>query len=490
MSTIRRVARNTVVLLFAQFISYLLAFFYTIYMARYLGPEEYGIIALAIAVTAIYSILIDFGIQQFLVKDIAGDRDLAGRHIINACAIKVVLAVVAYGLMAITINLLGYTQSAIIIIYTLGIATVVNSFSQTFLSFSWALEKMEYLAGGQIIGALALTLGIVLAVQTGQDVMVFSLIYVAANLIVMIYSLLALRWVLGKNKTNIGKNVFKLDMQNYLIILKQVWPIGLILLMGTIRLKSDTIILSLWSGEQAVGLYNAAYRFVDVAVLIPAMLMTSLFPVMSYYHKHSIDKYKMACTKAAKFLLILALPIAVYVDFFSSQIISLTFGQQYHGSVLALNILIWGGSVMYLGSLVGTMFITSGNQVRGMIVAAVMLVTNLALNLILIPVIGYIGASIALLITEVFGLTASVMLLHGLGYKLNILEIVKAPVVATVVVVAVLALAGYLQFNLMLAGIVGLIIYILLIIRIGIRKDDLLLMRELIDIDDRVKLTD
>jgi len=482
LSTIRRVARNTIVLLFAQAISYLLAFFYTIYMARYLGPEEYGIIALAVAITAIYNILIDFGIQQLLVRDIAGDQDLASRHIINACAIKVVLVVVSYGLMAIAVNFLGYTQSTANVIYLFGIATIINSFSQTFLSVSWALEKMEYLAIGQIINAIVLTVGIIFAVQGGQDVIAFSLIYVVANFIVLIYSLLVLRWVIGKSKKDIKKNIFKSDIQNYLLILRHVWPIGLILLMGTIRLKSDTIILSLVSGEQAVGLYNAAYRFVDVVVLIPAMLIAALFPVMSYYHKHSVEKYKMAYTKAAKLLLILAFPIAVYVNCFSGQIISLTFGQQYQDSVIALNILIWGGSVMFLGSLVGNMFITSANQVKGMLVAAVMLVINVVLNLILIPLISLTGASIALLVTEVFGLITSIILLSGVGYKLNMLEVIKAPAVGIVVVVLILGLAGILQFNIILASIVALIMYLLLIIRIGIRKDDLLLMKELINI--------
>jgi len=490
LSTIRRVARNTIVLLFAQAISYLLAFFYTIYMARYLGPEEYGIVALAVAITAIYSILIDFGIQQLLVRDMATDRDLASHHIINACSIKVVLVVVAYGLMAIAVNLLGYTQQTITVIYIFGIATVINSFSQTFLSVSWALEKMEYLAVGQVIGAVVLTIGIVFAVKVGQDVILISLIYIVANIIVLIYSLLALGFVIGKKRTNLRKNIFKSDIQNYFIILKQVWPIGLILLMGIIRLKSDTIMLSVLSGEQAVGLYNAAYRFVDMVVLIPAMLMTALFPVMSYYYKHSVDKYKIACTKAAKYLLILALPIAVYVNCFSSQIVSLTFGQQYQDSVFALNILIWAGSVMYLGSLVGNMFITSENQVKGMLVAAVMLATNVTLNLILIPIISFIGASIALLVTEVFGITASIMLLRGVGQKLNMLEVIKAPTFGIVIMVLLFATAGFMQFNLVLTSIVALIFYIYVIIKVGIRKDDLLLLKELININNGIKSAD
>jgi O-antigen/teichoic acid export membrane protein len=129
------------------------------------------------------------------------------------------------------------------------------------------------------------------------------------------------------------------------------------------------------------------------------------------------------------------------------------------------------------------MFITSENQVKGMILASIMLTINIILNLILIPIISYIGASVALLVTESIGLLCGILLLNGVGYKLNIIETIKAPAAGIVVILLILALAVYFNFSLFAASIISFLLYVLITIKIGITKDDVALIREVIGDD-------
>lgn len=94
MSTVRRIAKNTTVLLVAQVASYLLAFFYMMYAARYLGAAGFGVLCFALAFTGIFAVFADFGLRPLMVREIARDESLAPKYLANAGLMKVILVVI------------------------------------------------------------------------------------------------------------------------------------------------------------------------------------------------------------------------------------------------------------------------------------------------------------------------------------------------------------------------------------------------------------
>ena len=77
MDTTKRIAKNTAVLFFAQIISYIIAFIYTMYTARYLGSAGFGILNFAVSFTGIFAILCDLGLQTLTVREVSRDKSLA-----------------------------------------------------------------------------------------------------------------------------------------------------------------------------------------------------------------------------------------------------------------------------------------------------------------------------------------------------------------------------------------------------------------------------
>jgi len=165
LSTVRRIAKNTTVLLTAQGISLLLLLFYAMYAARYLGPANYGIINFAIAFTGIFSILADFGLQQITVRDVSRNKALALKYITNVSLLKLILAIVTYGLIALTINLLGYPLETVQVVYLIGLSVVFSAMSGVVYAITQAYERMELQAIGQIIGALISVCLVIVAVK-------------------------------------------------------------------------------------------------------------------------------------------------------------------------------------------------------------------------------------------------------------------------------------------------------------------------------------
>jgi O-antigen/teichoic acid export membrane protein len=189
MNTITRIAKNTAVLIISQIIGYILSFFYTIYLARYLGPTNFGVLTFAIAVTAIFSIVTDFGLSSLMVREIARNKSILRKYVKNIVLIKIIVVLISYGLMALIVNIIGFPRDTIIVVYFLGLSILFQTFAQMIYAVFQALEKMEYQAIVTILNSILLFTGILIGINLNFSVTNFALIYVVANCLCLLISI-------------------------------------------------------------------------------------------------------------------------------------------------------------------------------------------------------------------------------------------------------------------------------------------------------------
>jgi O-antigen/teichoic acid export membrane protein len=186
LNTVRRIAKNTLVLLVAQIVSMGLGFFYIMYTARYLGAEGFGVLSFALAFTGIFGVFTDLGLSQLTVREIARNKKLADKYIGNIIPIKLFLILLTLFLIVFFINLLGYPKNTILVVYIISISIILNSFVETFKSIYQAYEKMEYISLFNILNSFLLLVGVVIAIKQQFDVIGFAALYLIASLIVLI----------------------------------------------------------------------------------------------------------------------------------------------------------------------------------------------------------------------------------------------------------------------------------------------------------------
>lgn len=156
MSTVRRIAKNTTVILLADVVSYLLGLFFVIYTARYLGAGGFGILSFALAFTGIFSLFADLGMSRLAIREVARDKSLARKYVGNISVIKIILVSTTFGLIALAINLLGYPDQTIKVVYLVGLSVVFYAFTGMFYSIFQAFERMEFVSIGNILNSLLL----------------------------------------------------------------------------------------------------------------------------------------------------------------------------------------------------------------------------------------------------------------------------------------------------------------------------------------------
>jgi O-antigen/teichoic acid export membrane protein len=486
MSTVQRVAKNTTVLLVAQVVSYLLAFLYTMYIARYLGAAGFGILSFALAFTGIFGVFGDLGLQPLTTREVARNKSLAPKYLANVSLMKVILAAVTFGLIALAINLMGYPTETIRVVYLFGLYVICAAFTQMFYSLFQAFERMEFQAIGQMLNAALLLGGVIFAIKLGFSIIGFASLYVITSAIALGYSFAVMKLKFSNPASASTAKVIELDWSFWKPTIKEALPFGLSAIFVAIFYWIGSVMLSSMKGDEVVGWYSAAYRMVLTLLFLPSAFNSAIFPVMSGFHVSSQDALRLSYAKYLKYMLVLTVPIGVGTTLLANRIILLIFGNGYMPSVVALQILVWAFVFISMSSPFYRLLEATNNQRKGTKAAAICMASNIALNLLLIPRYSYEGASIAAVATEGVSLAISFWYCNKLGYSMP-RKLIGA---AIKVVVATLAMAAsVIVFHMLILPwliLASAAVYFALLLAIGgIDKEDRALFRTMLDSNKR-----
>jgi len=396
MGTTQRIAKNTGVLLLADAIGKIFMFFFVIYTARYLGVAGFGILSFALAFTGIFGIFSDLGLQQLAIREIARDRSLARKYLGNVAGMKIILVTITFSLIALTINLLGYPEETIRVVYLIALNIIFTAFTGMFNSIFQAFEKMEFVSVGRILNSVLLLSGALFAINQGFSVVGFASLYFLVSVIVLVYSFIVCVWKFVLLEMEVDLGFWKLTI-------KEALPFGLSGIFVAIYFWIDSVMLSLMKGDEVVGWYNAAYRLVYVLLFIPAAYFSSIYPIMSRFYKTSEDSLRFSYKKSLKYIMIVAYPIVICVTFFAPKIILLIFQEEFIPSIPALQILVWAVFFSFLAHATVYTLNSINRQIIYTKITFLAMVLNVALNLVFIPIFSFIGASFTTLFAEFLG---------------------------------------------------------------------------------------
>jgi O-antigen/teichoic acid export membrane protein len=413
MSSVRRIAKNTLLLILSNAVNLILGFFYAAYAARYLGAEGYGTIAYALALTSIFGVLMDLGLNQLAIRDVSRDRSLIDKYVFNMAAVKLILILITIVFIAVAANILSKGDStAVYIVYILALSTSLSSFANIFAVAFQAFEKMEYSSLSSIINGATMLAGALLAIYLGLDALGFAYVYLLTSIIIFIYSISIYALKFFRSRAS-------LDFPFWIHMFEESFPFGLAALFYSIFCWISSVMLSYMSGNEAVGWFNAAYRLIVILAIVPNMVNVSLFPVMCRFYVTSKSMLKYTQQKSFRYLIFLGLPIGVGTTILAGNIIYFIFGSAYANSVLCLQILVWSSVFGFASNSFSRLLATSNRQMTVTKVIAICAIETVLLNLLLIPKISYIGACLAIVAGDITFFVLTILAASKIGYSLS-----------------------------------------------------------------------
>ena len=392
MSTVQRVARNTGIIMGGDLVFRLISLVVIIYLARYLGTTGFGKYSFVFAYLAFFGVITDLGLEPILVREMSRDPSTAPKLIGNAYFIRLILTVFAVVLSMIVISFMSYPADTTTYIYIASFTLLFISFSNFYAIIFQANLRMEYREIAKLIFKIISAALIIWIIFSHGTLMQVMIVLVFSEMVKTIISYLFSR--------KLVRPKFEIDFGLWKYLFKEALPIALSTVIWIIYFRIDVLMLSMMQGDAEVGLYSAAYKLCEPLSLVPNALMISLFPIMSKYFKTSKGGLLKSYRLGFKYLLIITLPIAIGVSILSDKIILLIYGAEFAGSTNALKILIWALVFISGNAIFGRLLTSIGKQKLGMYVIALCAFGNISLNFILIPLMSYVGASIASVITS------------------------------------------------------------------------------------------
>lgn len=391
----QKIAKNTLILLFSRFGSRLLIFFFGIWVARTLGAIDFGKITFATAFILTFAPLADFGIENFLLKEIS--RRLKERiQILQSLFYpRVFLAIFAY-FLAISLGfLLGYEREDLVNLSLYGLMLLPYSLNYFFLAYFNAQEKVVKSAVLKIFYPLAhIVLGVaVLCLGLGYRWLLATV--VVANVISALIMLFFYPQILGGIKTSwarLGQ------------VIQKTWPFAALVFLAVLYLRADVLILKKIAGNQATGLYGPVTNLLPLVLLIPESFTLALFPTSSRLVQNDKKKMSQVYLKGLVILFLTSLPLVIAGFFLTPFLVPLFLGSEYLPSIPALQVIFLSFILFFVNALPGNVILASQRVKKFIPWAVSNLAVNLLLNFILIPQYSLVGAAWAKLLTEVYGL--------------------------------------------------------------------------------------
>lgn len=446
-SGVSRVARNSLAPIILNLFNRGIDFVFAFVMLRILGPEDAGIYYYAVVIFVWFDIFTNFGLDVFLIREAARQRDRAGYYFYNTTLLRLFLMIACVPLLIGFMLVRQATISpqlnheALLALGLLYIGLAPGSLSKGLTSLFYAFERAEYPAAVATITTInkaVLGLG---ALLLGYGIVGLASVSIVVNIATLVILFLGARRLMTRPS--------RLRPDGGLLrgMMRESWPLMLNHFLATIFFQIDIIILEAVRGARIVGQYSVAYRWLLAINIIPAFFTQALLPVMSRQAQEQVDEGRPALrrtyTLAIKLLVSVALPLAVLFTFMAETLTWVLGGSEFlPDGAIALQLMIWSIPFGWINSLTQYALIAVNLQ-RRITQAFIIAVTfNITANLIFIPQYGYRAAAITTIFSEIVLLLGFGWLLQGALGRLNWLDMVWRPCAAAAVMLVVL-IAGW-----------------------------------------------
>lgn len=399
MKTPHVVLKNFFSLTAAEIITRVGGVILTIYIARVLGPSNLGILAFAQAFIAYFIVLSDFNLHTIGVREIAKHKKKTSTVGTAVLATRFILSILTVALVTALLFFLNISSLSKILIFLFSVAIVPTSLNPSFI-FS-AHQRMEFEGFLKAFYQLFyFLLGLIFIVLL-KDLRVLPVTNFISGLATLLIAFpLVFKFIGFRFQRVYPSLIFNL--------FRVAFPLGIASLMIQVYYFADTIILQFIKGEQIVGFYNAAYKLMLVIVGFGFFFHSAVFPIMAEtIDKKDSTKIKRLTETTFRIVTLFGFPVAVGGTILGSKIISLAYGlSQYLPSVLPFQILVWNTLIIWVNMIFGNLLIASRKQGDYLKVVTVGAVSNVVLNIFLIPRFSMIGAAVTTLLSEFFVLAA------------------------------------------------------------------------------------
>jgi O-antigen/teichoic acid export membrane protein len=388
----RKITINTLVQIIGRGGVILISLLTTAILTRNLGKAGYGAFGVINTAVVMFFSFADWGTNMIAVRESAKSPPKAGLILGNCLFLRSLMAFLGvaafWAFVSLNPAFAKFRQEASLASFIIFFFSLKTSAQIIFHS----KLKLYLMALVDLIAAAVFLIFLLLIKNTSLFQVVLFLNF-SALISAFIALLLSIRIV---------KIDFQINQKLIKELIKESLSMGALMVVFSIYNRIDTFILHFFKGEAATGLYTLAYKVHDNLCLGAAYLMNAFFPVIANFSKQTSENQtlKTILQKAFDLLLLMAIILVVLILIFAPTIINLLGGKEFLPSLKILRILGFATGISYLNHLTGYSLAALGKQRAHLKFSLFALLTNVVLNLVLIPRFSFVAAAAVTALTE------------------------------------------------------------------------------------------
>jgi O-antigen/teichoic acid export membrane protein len=461
----------------AQAITWTLALTLTVFLPRYLGAANVGKLHLASSIWGIMTIMIRFGTDILLIKEIARAPEKTAELIGTSNVVRTVFFFISLGVVILYVDSTGYPPETHWIIYIVGIAIFFTELAGSYQAALQGLERMEYYSLSDVLSKAVTTILTIVLLLSGYKVIMVASVMILGALVGWGVQYYAVRRFQPLN--------FRFSLDKAAWLLKAGLPYLMVSGFLVLYTQLDVIILSLILNEESIGWYGTANRLFGTLLFVPTVFITAVFPVLSRLYSDESSNLKTLLQKSFDLLFLLSIPIGFGVFVTAPNLVVLLYGEEFTNSGPILALMGIALIFMYQNILLGRYIISIDRQNVWTVIMAVATVLTVPLDLILIPWCnlqfgnGALGGAISFVITEAGMLFVGLLFLpRGTLGRKNVGLALRVIFAGLVMVATTWALR--FEFILIPIGVGGVTYVAMILLLRVIPKEDWVLIRSIL----------
>lgn len=367
--------------------------FVGLWLARYLGPEQFGVLNFVTAWLGMFSAIAWLGVGETAMRDMLRNREDECLVLGSSFIIRVTGSVLAISLALISAHSIGHfdrEQFLALAILCIGVP-FAEAPAGIWLWFASHLNIRPAVIGKNIAIILSALLKVWIILAGGGLLTVF--VVVALESIFYGIFLVIAYWFKGERIKS-----WRFDLTHARSMLIAGIPIGFSALVISLNARLDQLLLGWLGTMNDVGVYAAAMRFSEIWWVIPPMIIQTLAAKYIYPK----DLGARLCENVAKIvtgLAFLSILPCILLMAIGSEVIGLILGAQYSGASEVLVIHIWTAVFVFIDAPINQYFLATNRQAVLVMKSIFLLLLNSLMALLLIPTYGPQGAALAILIS-------------------------------------------------------------------------------------------
>lgn len=364
------------------------------WVARYLGPSDFGTFNYLLATVGILTPFASLGLESMVVKELVENPERIKNIMSTAITLRLLAGLVSF---AVCVGIFFLLKHDDIEIFYVGIILALSLLAQALVSIelyyqSQVSSKIAVIA--QSIAYIFVNIVKVGLILMQAELIAFAIVTTLEMALGGIFMIIAFRTVTKQGLTIMIDKILakKLFLKG--------WPLIFSGFMIMIYMRIDQIMLGEMVNDHEVGTYSAALKLSEIWYIIPTVICNSFFPSIIEAKKLDEKTYYKKIQNLFDILFFISFGIAVFVGIFSNQIIDILYGDQFRDAAIILTIHIWASVFVFLGVGSNHFFIIENLQIKTFTRTALGAILNIALNFILIPKFLAVGAAVATLISQ------------------------------------------------------------------------------------------